>query len=96
MKEKEKESCRNCKYSGKWSLIFRKSTCRKNPPTITGFPKVFSNDWCGEYSPRKNKNIIGSISCQKCGKETDDDGIFCQWCGYKIEDQISIGQRIVK
>ena len=35
-------------------------TCRINPPQFEGFPKVFSNDWCGQYILKRNyfNNII--------------------------------------
>ena len=29
--------------------------CRKHAPTITGFPVVFSSDWCGDHKIDENK-----------------------------------------
>jgi len=30
-------------------------TCRFNPPSFEGFPKVSSNDWCGQHKLDENK-----------------------------------------
>lgn len=35
-------SCVTCIY-------FDGNLCRKNPPSVQGFPRVRPNDWCGEY-----------------------------------------------
>jgi len=29
--------------------------CRRNAPTMKGFPVVFSSDWCGEHKIDENK-----------------------------------------
>lgn len=38
------------------------SECRRNPPTVDGFPKVALSDWCAEHRPNLHP-------CQKCGSE---------------------------
>jgi len=34
---------------------------------------------------------MGTIFCDKCGKETDSSGRFCQWCGSNCEKSNSMG-----
>ncbi len=29
--------------------------CRKHAPTMTGYPAVFNNDWCGDHKLDENK-----------------------------------------
>lgn len=29
--------------------------CRKHSPTISGFPAVFQNDWCGDHKLSEDK-----------------------------------------
>jgi len=33
--------------------------CRRNAPTLKGFPAVFGNDWCGEHRLDENKLLLG-------------------------------------
>ena len=28
----------------------------------------------------------GTVFCPRCGKETDDTGQFCQWCGADLDE----------
>lgn len=51
-------TCRTCmwyitkvKSGPKVSMIGR---CRKNAPTISGFPVVFLTDWCGQHKLDEN------------------------------------------
>lgn len=52
-------SCATCMWfvlkvlaNGKASVIGR---CRKRAPTISGYPAVFVNDWCGDHKLDENK-----------------------------------------
>lgn len=54
--------CRTCmffveKLSSKVAEVGSKTVgrCRRNAPTIKGYPVVFSNDWCGEHKLDENK-----------------------------------------
>jgi len=29
--------------------------CRRHAPTMTGYPAVFANDWCGDHKLDENK-----------------------------------------
>jgi hypothetical protein len=31
--------------------------CRRHAPTMTGYPVVFVNDWCGDH--KLNENALG-------------------------------------
>lgn len=33
--------------------------CRRNAPTLKGFPAVFPNDWCGEHRIDEEKLLCG-------------------------------------
>ncbi len=33
--------------------------CRRNAPTINGYPSVFGNDWCGEHKLDEEKLLLG-------------------------------------
>ena len=33
----------------------------------------------------------GNVFCPRCGKETDETGMFCQWCGECIEGMSTKG-----
>ncbi len=33
--------------------------CRRNAPTINGFPVAFDSDWCGAHKLDETKNING-------------------------------------
>lgn len=37
------------------SPVYDLGRCRKNPPTLEGFPVVFVNDWCGKHRIDENK-----------------------------------------
>lgn len=32
--------------------------CRKNAPTMSGYPAVFSHDWCGQHKLDENKVFL--------------------------------------
>ena len=48
----------NCK-SCVWFVIKSEKIgrCRKHAPTMTGYPVVFENDWCGDHKLDENKYI---------------------------------------
>jgi hypothetical protein len=51
-----KPACSRCKHyqaaiglaSG---LPIGNGTCRRNPPREAGWPEVYGDDWCGEFTP---------------------------------------------
>jgi len=42
--------------------------CRKHAPTMTGFPAVFSTDWCGDHKLDETK-IQGEINAIKSSND---------------------------
>jgi hypothetical protein len=51
--------CKTCMYfvskttvEGKESIVGR---CRRNAPTMKGWPVMFQTDWCGEHKLDENK-----------------------------------------
>jgi len=32
--------------------------CRRHAPSLSGYPVVFENDWCGDYKLDENKVVI--------------------------------------
>jgi hypothetical protein len=33
--------------------------CRRNAPSIKGYPAVFPTDWCGEHKTDEDKLLLG-------------------------------------
>jgi hypothetical protein len=46
--------------------------CRKNAPTMDGFPVVFVNDWCGKHRLDENKVIEPTVELMP-GKDQDKE-----------------------
>ena len=36
--------------------------CRRNAPTMKGWPVMFENDWCGEHKLDENKSELSKCS----------------------------------
>ena len=50
--------CNTCVFyvpKRKNDLIYYVGRCRKNAPTMNGFPVVFTTDWCGSHRLDENK-----------------------------------------
>ncbi len=47
--------CRTCMYYAPKGVGDKIGRCRRNAPTIKGFPVVFPFDWCGEHKIDENK-----------------------------------------
>ena len=52
---KHKSETMTCKYC----MYHVNTRCRRNAPTIKGYPSVFSSDWCGEH--KLDKDTIHGI-----------------------------------
>ena len=52
--------CQSCMYF----INFR---CRRNAPTMAGFPAVYPDDWCGEH--KLGKDTMNSILEERTRKE---------------------------
>jgi hypothetical protein len=60
MNDIEKQNCGNCLFFYKMGSSY---ICRRHPPvvmmmpnennTITDWPRVIRDDWCGEYNEKK-------------------------------------------
>ena len=52
-----KYTCKTCMWfvTHEGYKIFGR--CRKNAPTIHGYPPVYFTDWCGNYRPDEKKMI---------------------------------------
>ena len=42
--------CKTCMY-------FCNYRCRRNAPTIKGFPAIYRSDWCGDHKLDKNTMV---------------------------------------
>ena len=49
--KEDKEVCEVQAYDPRGSI----GRCRRNAPTMKGFPIVFEQDWCGEHRIDENK-----------------------------------------
>ncbi len=55
--------CRTCMYFVEKTADTRQASddrgglgrCRRNAPTMKGWPALFDNDWCGEHKIDENK-----------------------------------------
>ena len=51
--------CRTCMYFvlkvGDMPIGSSLGRCRRHCPTMSGFPAVFNNDWCGDHKLDENK-----------------------------------------
>jgi hypothetical protein len=48
--------------------------CRRHAPTMTGYPVVYTSDWCGDHKLDENKATFWSgsdASVQSSGKKVD-------------------------
>lgn len=57
--------CRTCAFY----VQFR---CRRNAPTIHGFPPVYPTDWCGNH--RLDKTTMQQIELERTKEESDHYG----------------------
>lgn len=52
-------SCRTCMWyvmkERTGPILKEVGRCRKHAPTMTGYPVVFSTDWCGDHKIDENK-----------------------------------------
>lgn len=55
-KEKRMDEPKNEDPCADMPLTFDLGRCRRHAPTMSGFPVVFVNDWCGDH--KLNENAI--------------------------------------
>ena len=52
-------SCNTCMYyvpkCNAQGIITKLGRCRRNAPTMNGYPVVFQTDWCGQHKLDENK-----------------------------------------
>lgn len=50
--------CTTCMYSVSKEVIGKATKvgrCRRHAPTMSGYPVIFDNDWCGDHKLDENK-----------------------------------------
>lgn len=53
---KPTRACRKCvNFCESPYPIYNSSSCRAHPPTTKGWPLVYPDDWCGEFTLDKSK-----------------------------------------
>jgi len=61
----EAMSCRKCMYYVQKNTVpgarryVEIGRCRRNAPSIKGYPAVFPTDWCGEHKIDEEKLLLG-------------------------------------
>jgi len=53
--------CRTCMYFvlKESNLPLKVGRCRRNAPTMKGYPVVYETDWCGEHKIDEEKLLCG-------------------------------------
>lgn len=51
--------CNTCMYYVQKGDRIGFGRCRRNAPTMKGYPAVFSNDWCGDHRIDEEKLLLG-------------------------------------
>jgi len=54
----DKMKCTTCMWfvpKGDPSVQMELGRCRRHAPTMTGYPVVYLNDWCGDHKIDENK-----------------------------------------
>lgn len=67
--------CDNCRFFEP-NITNDRGECRKKPPVLFDndnldgyFPRVDSDDWCGEYSPKPEKSKVPDYETMKARGE---------------------------
>ena len=51
--------CKTCMFYVPKGEVIGFGRCRRNAPTMNGYPAVYATDWCGEHKMDEEKLLCG-------------------------------------